>query len=86
MERNPRLFVEGCLGICALEKNMNSGHPTYPNPTITEAVCDIHFRLSQEKEWRPSFPGELFKHIQTEPSFLILTGSLSVRYRLAKKH
>ena len=66
MERNPRLFVEGCLGICALEKNMTSGYPAYPNPTITEAVCDIHFRLSQEKVWRPSFPGELFKHIQNE--------------------
>lgn len=66
MERNPRLFVEGCLGICALEKNMTSGYPAYPNPTITEAVCDIHFRLSQEKVWRPSFPGELFKQIQNE--------------------
>jgi uncharacterized protein (TIGR04255 family) len=51
---------------CALEKNMKRGHPTYPNPTITEAVCDIHFRLPQEKEWKPSFPGELFKHIQNE--------------------
>ena len=29
---------------------MNSAHPTYPNPTITEAVCDIHFRLPQEKD------------------------------------
>ena len=45
---------------------MSSGHPTYPNPTITEAVCDIHFRLSQDKEWKPSLPGELFKHIQNE--------------------
>jgi hypothetical protein len=52
--------------ICLLEKNMNSRHPTYPNPTITEAVCDIHFRLPQEKEWKPSLPGELFKHIQNE--------------------
>ncbi len=45
---------------------MSRGHPTYPHPTITEAVCDIHFRLPQEKEWKPSFPGELFKHIQNE--------------------
>ncbi len=45
---------------------MNSGYPTYPNPTITEAVCDIHFRLPQEKEWKLSLPGELFKHIQNE--------------------
>ena len=27
---------------------MNSGYPTYPNPTFTEAVCDMHFRLPQE--------------------------------------
>jgi len=45
---------------------MNSRYPAYPNPTITEAVCDIHFRLPQEKVWRPSFPGELFKHLQNE--------------------
>lgn len=45
---------------------MSSEHPTYPNPTITEAVCDIHFRLPQGKEWKPSFPGELFKQIQDE--------------------
>ena len=29
---------------------MNSGYPAYPNPTITEPVCDIHFQLPQEKE------------------------------------
>src|SRR5712691_2578441 len=45
---------------------MTSGYPAYPNPTITEAVCDIHFRLPLEKVWRPSFPGELFKQIQNE--------------------
>jgi uncharacterized protein (TIGR04255 family) len=63
------IYVEVSLEyilICSLEKNMASGHPTYPNPIITEAVCDIHFRLPQEKEWKPSFPGELFKHIQNE--------------------
>ena len=45
---------------------MSHEHPTYPNPTITEAVCDIHFRLLQGKEWKPSLPGELFKYIQNE--------------------
>ncbi|HWS84831.1 MAG TPA: TIGR04255 family protein [Ktedonobacteraceae bacterium] len=44
---------------------MSSEHPTYPNPTIAEAVCNIHFRLSQAKEWL-SFPGKLFKHIQND--------------------
>lgn len=45
---------------------MASNHPTYPHSTITEAVCDIHFRLPQGKEWKPSFPGEFFKQIQDE--------------------
>ena len=43
---------------------MSTGHPNYPYPTITEAVCDIHFRLSSANKWKPSLPGELFKHIQ----------------------
>src|SRR5947209_6567506 len=45
---------------------MSSRHPTYPHPTIAEAVCDIHFRLPETKAWKPSFAGELFKHIQDE--------------------
>ena len=60
-------FLSGAASAYACWRRiMNSGYPAYPNPTITEAVCDIHFRLSQEKVWRPSFPGELFKHIQNE--------------------
>jgi uncharacterized protein (TIGR04255 family) len=45
---------------------MTSGYLVYPHPTIVEAICDIRFRLAPRKRWRPSFPGELFKHIQDE--------------------
>lgn len=45
---------------------MNTGHPTYPHPTIIEAICDIHFRLPESQEWKPSLPGEFFKRIQHE--------------------
>jgi uncharacterized protein (TIGR04255 family) len=45
---------------------MTKKNPTYPNPTIREAVCEIHFRLSPGEEWQASIPGELFKHIQEE--------------------
>ncbi len=45
---------------------MSNEHPTYPHPTITEAVCDIHFQLPEKKEWKPSFPGEFFKYIQDD--------------------
>lgn len=41
-------------------------HPSYPNPTIAEALCEIHFRLAPEKPWKPSLVGEFFKAIQAE--------------------
>src|SRR5205807_2020702 len=45
---------------------MSNDHPTYPNPTVTEAICDIRFRLPSSREWKPSFAGDLFKRIQNE--------------------
>jgi len=45
---------------------MNGEHPTFPNPTIQEALCEIHFRLPAGVEWRSSLLGELFKRIQSE--------------------
>ncbi len=45
---------------------MSESHPTYPNPTIQEAVCEIHFRLPGDVPWNPAFAGELFKRIQTD--------------------
>jgi len=41
-------------------------HPSYPSPTIVEALCEVHFRLPPEKPWKPSLPGEFFKCIQDE--------------------
>ncbi len=49
---------------------MGEDHPTYPNPTIQEALCEIHFRLPGDAPWNPAFAGELFKRIQNEfPQF-----------------
>lgn len=45
---------------------MINEHPRYANPTITEAICEIHFRLSQSREWKLSLPGEIFKLLQDE--------------------
>lgn len=45
---------------------MNSKHPTFPNPIIQEAICEIHFRLPDSVVWDSSLFGELFKHIQSE--------------------
>jgi uncharacterized protein (TIGR04255 family) len=41
-------------------------HPSYPNPTIAEALCEVHFELQEGAEWKPSLPGEFFKRIQNE--------------------
>jgi len=41
-------------------------HPTYPNPIIIEALCEINFGLAHERGWDPTCAGELFKRIQDE--------------------
>jgi uncharacterized protein (TIGR04255 family) len=43
---------------------MSQDHPSYANPTIVEALCEVHVR--REGGWHPSLPGELFKVIQDE--------------------
>jgi uncharacterized protein (TIGR04255 family) len=44
----------------------NLDHPSYPFPTVAEALCEVHFQLSQGQAWKPSLPGVLFKGIQNE--------------------
>ncbi len=41
-------------------------HPTYSNPTIQEAVCEIRFSLPDGVEWKPALLGEMFKRIQPD--------------------
>lgn len=41
-------------------------HPSYPNPTIAEALCEVHFELREGAEWKPSLPGEFFKRVQDD--------------------
>ena len=41
-------------------------HPSYPNPTIVEAVSEIHFSLAPGLSWSPSTPGALWREIATE--------------------
>lgn len=43
-----------------------ANHPSYPHPTIVEALCEIHFRLPPDAPWKPTLPGEFFKRIQKE--------------------
>lgn len=53
---------------------MTGDHPTYPNPIVTEALCEIHFQLSEGTLWKPAFYGELFKQLEPEfPAFEPIT-------------
>ncbi|MBI5877344.1 MAG: TIGR04255 family protein [Chloroflexi bacterium] len=46
--------------------NTANPHPTFTNPTIQEALCEIHFRLPENVEWKPTLFGEVFKQIQQD--------------------
>ena len=41
-------------------------HPSYRNPTIAEALCEIHFSLPDDAPWKASLAGDLFKQVQDE--------------------
>ena len=41
-------------------------HPRYANPTIGEALCELHFALPDDVPWKASLAGELFKQIQND--------------------
>lgn len=45
---------------------MSTSHPTFPNPTIQEALCEIYFCLPKGIEWKPSLLGDFFKHVQVD--------------------
>jgi uncharacterized protein (TIGR04255 family) len=46
------------------------GHPRFPNPTILEALCEIHFSLRAGVEWDASFFGKFYRQIESDfPEF-----------------
>lgn len=49
---------------------MNEAHPTYPNPTIQEAVIEVHFERPQTSTWSSSIFAAYFDQIKNEyPTF-----------------
>jgi uncharacterized protein (TIGR04255 family) len=38
-------------------------HPSFKSPTILEALCEIHFRLSAEHPWTATKPGDFFQRV-----------------------
>lgn len=48
----------------------NSKHPHFPNPTIQEALCDIRFKLPEEKKWDPEIFAKFYEAIRADfPTF-----------------
>jgi uncharacterized protein (TIGR04255 family) len=47
-----------------------TGHPRYANPTIREALCEIHFILPDEVKWDATFFARFYQRVQGEfPGF-----------------
>ena len=45
-------------------------HPTYPNPIIQEALCEIQFRQPDGSNWDPACLSQFYKEIQSDyPTF-----------------
>ena len=61
MGARPRQAQKGVAAVTSADR-----HPSYPHPTIAEALCEIHFRLPADKPWRPALIGEFFKAIQEQ--------------------
>lgn len=41
-----------------------TAHPTYPNPTIQETLCEIQFRLQEDVTWNPSWYGDFYRQVE----------------------
>jgi len=56
-----------CTGLVECpEEHSVAEHPTFSNPTIKEALCEIHFALPEDVQWHSELYGAFFKHIQPE--------------------
>jgi uncharacterized protein (TIGR04255 family) len=45
---------------------MSPQHPTYPNPVIEEALCEIHFNCKDGAVWDNTIPSQFYNKISTE--------------------
>lgn len=62
-----------------------TSHPSYPYPTIIEALCELHFRLPEESPWRPSLLGELFRTIQVDFPEMEPATEMGVQLQLSQR-
>lgn len=57
-------------------------HPSYRNPTIAEALCEIHFSLPDGESWKASLAGNLFKKVQNEFPEMEPTTEIGLQFEL----
>ena len=62
---------------------MIQDHPAFPNPTIREALCEIHFALPEGVNWDASFFGALYQAIQPDFPRLEPVASVGLQVQLA---
>lgn len=60
-------------------------HPSYPNPIIAEALCELHFALADGAEWKPSLAGDLFKQVQDEFPEMEPGAEIGVHFELSQQ-
>jgi uncharacterized protein (TIGR04255 family) len=41
-------------------------HPAFSNPTIQEALCEIHFQMPRGESWQPALFNQFFRHVEHE--------------------
>jgi len=57
-------------------------HPSFANPTIAEALCEIHFLANPEHPWVTSRPFPLYKRIEAEFPGMELVPETTIRLEL----
>lgn len=77
------LSVYICSNFSMTGACVSTNHPTFCNPTINEALCEIHFSLPEGIEWEPSVYGKFFTLIQNEFPLIepIVGPNIRMRYR-----
>lgn len=59
-------------------------HPTYPNPIIHEALCEIHFRLQEGDSWEPSWYSEFYRKVEEKFPIILPVTTPQIRFEISQ--
>lgn len=60
-------------------------HPSFPNPTIVQAICDVHFQLAPSASWDPVFATKLFKIIEDDYPALEAIAAVNLQFGISSQ-